>query len=113
MVKATQAGNVTYASATAQRSFSVTAATVGTKSQTITFGALPDRVFGSAPFTLTATASSGLPVTFTVFEGPATISGNKVTLTGTGVVIIESDQAGNGTYASAIPVFQVFSITAN
>ncbi|RYY11604.1 MAG: hypothetical protein EOO36_18755, partial [Cytophagaceae bacterium] len=33
--------------------------------QTITFGALPTKLFGDANFTLMATASSGLPVTYT------------------------------------------------
>ncbi len=33
-------------------------------SQTITFGALPNKVLGSPPFTVSATASSGLPVSF-------------------------------------------------
>ena len=34
--------------------------------QTITFGPLADKVFGDAPFALSATASSGLPVSFSI-----------------------------------------------
>ena len=34
--------------------------------QTITFDALPDATYGDAPITLTATASSGLPVSYGV-----------------------------------------------
>ncbi len=36
----------------------------GPASQTITFGALGNQVLGAAPFTVSATASSGLPVSF-------------------------------------------------
>ena len=35
------------------------------ESQTITFNALPDQAFGTAPFTISATSSSGLTVSFT------------------------------------------------
>jgi hypothetical protein len=41
-------------------------------------------------------ASSGLPVTLTVTSGPATVSGDKVTLTGAiGSVTLQATQAGN------------------
>ncbi|WP_114781788.1 LamG-like jellyroll fold domain-containing protein [Botryobacter ruber] len=78
--------------------------------QTITFTSLPDRRYGDAPFTVSATASSGLPVSFEVAAGPASISGNTVTLTGTGTVTIRAIQAGNDTYNAATPVEQSFSV---
>ena len=40
------------------------AAATGSTPQTISFGALPGHVYGDAPFTVSATASSGLTVTF-------------------------------------------------
>jgi N-acetylneuraminic acid mutarotase len=53
----------------------------------------------SSPFALPITASSGLPVTYSVVTGPATVVGNTLTLNGTGTVILQATQAGNGTYA--------------
>jgi hypothetical protein len=47
--------------------------TVVKKDQTITFGALARKTYGDAPFTVSATASSGLPVSFSIVSGPATI----------------------------------------
>ena len=41
--------------------------------QTITFGNLANKCYGDAPFTLDATASSGLPVSYSIVSGPATI----------------------------------------
>ena len=46
----------------------------GGVSQTITFNPLPNVAYGVGPITLTATASSGLPVSYAV-TGPATVSG--------------------------------------
>src|SRR5205085_11593929 len=54
--------------------------------QTISFGALPDKTFGDAPFVVDATASSGLAVSLQVISGPATLNGNTVTITGAGIV---------------------------
>ncbi len=69
--------------------------TVSKGSQTITFPALPNHSYGDPPFQVPVSASSGLPVTLTVLSGPATISGNVLTLTGTGVVTIQASQSGN------------------
>jgi CSLREA domain-containing protein len=70
-------------------------------SQTVTFDPIADKTYGNAPFTLSATASSNLPVTFSVVSGPATVSGNTVTITGAGSVTLRATQAGDGTYDSA------------
>ena len=79
-----------------------TAATL-TIAQTITFGALSSKTYGDIPFTVSATASSGLAPTFSIASGPATISGSTVTLTGVGTVVVRASQAGNVTYAAALP----------
>jgi hypothetical protein len=70
-------------------------------SQSIAFGTLPNRTQGDAAFALTATATSGLPVSFRVMDGPAIISGNTVTLTGAGVVTIAAIQSGNNNFFAA------------
>jgi len=67
-------------------------------SQTISFTPIPDKKLTDAPFQLTATASSGLAVTFEVVSGPATISGSTLTITGVGSVTVRATQAGNSDY---------------
>ena len=81
----------------------------GGEAQTVTFGALPGTTYGAAPITLTATASSGLLVTYTVI-GPATVSGSILSVTGAGVVTVTAQQGGNSTFASATPVSQSFQV---
>ena len=68
---------------------------VGKASQLITFGALPAPVFGGAPFAVTATASSGLPVTLALVSGPATLAGGLITATAAGSITLRASQAGN------------------
>jgi len=70
--------------------------------QTITISGVPATAnFGSSgPFTVTATSTSGLPVTLSV-SGPATLSGSTLTLTGAGTVIVTATQAGNSNYNAA------------
>ncbi len=70
--------------------------------QTISFPALPVMIFGDPPITLSATSSSGLPVTFTSSNTTvATLSGNQVDANSTGTADITALQVGNGTYAPA------------
>jgi hypothetical protein len=78
--------------------------------QTITFGALSKQVVGDAPFALSASASSGLPVSFSVLSGPAILSGNIVTMTGTGLAVLRASQSGDATNAPAPNVDQVLII---
>jgi hypothetical protein len=80
--------------------------------QTITFDPLPDKKYGDPPFTVTATASSGLPVTFTAV-GNCTVSENTVTITGVGSCTVTAHQAGSGSIGPAPDVSQTFMITAD
>lgn len=80
--------------------------------QTITFNPIPNQVQGTK-LTLTASASSGLPVTFTsLTTGVCTVSGNTATLTNPGTCTIQASQPGNSVYAAATPVSQSFTVTA-
>jgi len=75
--------------------------------QTITFVLLPSTVvFGTPPVTLSATATSGLHVIFSVLSGPATVIGTTLTFTGSGTVVVAADQAGNSSYQAAPEVTQ-------
>ncbi len=55
-------------------------------------------VWGRA-YPLEATASSGLPVTFQVASGPASITDGLVTATNAGIITLVAEQAGDPTYA--------------
>ena len=87
--------------------------TISYVNQTIAFTTPTDRTSNSGSFTLAATASSGLPVTFTVVSGPALLTGNVLDLTGAaGTVSIRASQGGNTTYAAAPVVDVSFNVTA-
>jgi len=106
-VRATQGGNTYYNAATpVSQTF-----TVAKASQTITFGGLADKTYGDSPFDVSASASSGLPVSFSILAGPATIDGNTVTIIGVGSVTVRATQAGNANYSAASPVDQSFTVT--
>lgn len=110
-VQATQSGSLMYAPAqTVINSFVVTNAAL--QNQTITFPSIPDKETTDAPFTISATASSGLTVSFTILSGPATVSGNTITLTGAaGTVEVQATQNGDATYNPASPVTNSFDVT--
>jgi List-Bact-rpt repeat protein len=79
--------------------------------QTISF-VPPGTVTTRTPaFTLSVTASSGLPVTLALDSGPVALAGNVVTPSGTtGEVTLTATQAGNTQYLSAQPVVITFSV---
>jgi len=87
------------------------AVTLGLNQQTISFAALPSQTIGAAPFTLSATASSGLPVSFTLAATAAcSLSGSKVTILAAGTCSITASQLGNATYSAAASVTQSFTV---
>ncbi|MFM8348433.1 MAG: MBG domain-containing protein, partial [Bacteroidota bacterium] len=75
--------------------------TVTKLTQTVTF-TLPATVYPDlSPYTLSATATSGGAIVYTVVEGNATISANLLTVTGTGIIKVKAAQAGNDFYQPA------------
>ncbi len=102
-ITASQSGNSTY-DAAANVSQVLTISKI---SQTIAFGALSTKTFGDAYFLLSATATSGLPVSFSSADASvASISGNVVTILKAGTVSITASQAGNANYQAATDVIQ-------
>ena len=86
--------------------------TVAQGTQTIAFGTLPNTSLLASPLTLTATASSGLAVSFTSQTTPVcTVSGTTLTLHQPGTCTVQADQAGNGSYSAAPSVVQSFTVT--
>jgi uncharacterized repeat protein (TIGR02543 family) len=77
--------------------------------QAITFSGLANFTHGTV-VPLIAVATSGLPVTFTVTGGPATVvNGNTLSITGTGAVSVTASQAGTGNFAPATSVTRTFT----
>ncbi|MCB0050624.1 MAG: Ig-like domain repeat protein, partial [Caldilinea sp.] len=88
------------------------AQTVNKASQSITFGTPGDKVYGAATFPVTATATSGLTVTFaSMTPAVCTVSGNSVSLVANGSCMVRASQAGNSNYYSAANVERTFSVT--
>jgi len=106
VITASQGGSADYLTAT---SVSQTIA-VNKAAQAITFKPLATtQTYGVKPLALSATASSGLAVTFGV-TGPATVSGTTLTITGAGTVVVTANQNGNADYAAATPVSQTITV---
>ncbi|HPK05052.1 MAG TPA: peptide-N-glycosidase F-related protein [Bacteroidales bacterium] len=79
--------------------------------QFISFPAISNKLTTSPPFELHAVASSGLPVEYTVTEGPATVNDNILTLTGEpGIVKIMASQPGDDEYAPANDIINEFEV---
>lgn len=79
--------------------------------QFIEFEAIANQLTTALPFELSASATSGLEVTFEVTEGPATVEGDMLTLSGDpGMVTIKASQGGDNTWAPAPDVYQSFEV---
>ena len=79
--------------------------------QTINFPPIPDMLTTDPPFSVMAEATSGLPVSLIIDAGPASISGNTITLSGTtGTVIVRASQGGNANYNPAPDVVRSFNV---
>ena len=111
-IDANQPGNSTYAAAAqVVRSFAVSGGAPAGIAQTITFATIPAQKVGT-PLTLSATASSGLAVSFTsTTPGICTVSGTTATFVASGACSIDANQPGNSTYAAAAQVVRSFTVT--
>ncbi len=107
-IQATQVGNATYAAAAPiSQSF-----TVNGQPQTITFAKPATQTVGT-PLTLSASASSGLTVSFaSQTMSVCTVSGTMASFVEAGTCTIQATQVGNAQYAAATPVSQSFTVNA-
>ena len=85
-------------------------------SQIITFGALGNKIYGDAAFTVSATGgASGNPVTFTASPAGVCTSGatngSTITIAGAGSCTVTAQQAGNTNYTAATDVSQSFTVS--
>lgn len=82
--------------------------------QSISFSPLSDLVYGDSGIDPVATASSGLPITYSSSnEFVATIVNGKIHTTGVGSCLIYANQVGNERYASAEQVQQLLTVNRN
>ena len=84
------------------------------QSQTIEFSAIADveNTSTTPQIDLTATSSSGLPVSYRVIYGPASVNGDKLLFTGgSGDIQITASQSGNEVFGAAVPVPVIFHVT--
>jgi hypothetical protein len=110
-IRASQAGNTNFtAAASVDRSFDIMQA-----AQIITFGALANKTFGDAAFTVSATGgASGNPITF-ASQTPAVcttsgINGTTVAIVSVGTCTIRASQAGNTNYSVAANVDRTLTV---
>ena len=94
VLQASQVAAGSYTAGTQNATFTISAA-----APTITF-TVPNQGYSTTPFTVTATSNSTGAFTYSVVSGPATISGNSVTMTGTGTVVLQASQAAAGSYSA-------------
>jgi hypothetical protein len=80
------------------------------QTQTINFPNPGPVNYGVAPITLTASATSGWPIAYSLISGPATLAGNVLTITGAGSVVVQADQSGNTEYSAAASVQDTITV---
>jgi hypothetical protein len=90
--------------------YNTAAFTIVKANQTITFAALGNKAFGDAPFSVLATASSGLPVSFSA-TGACSVAGVLVTITGPGTCAITASQSGDPNHNAAPSVTRSLIVT--
>lgn len=107
-ITASQSGNAQWNAAVSV----IRTLTVEKGNQLISFGALADKTTLDAPFALSASVNSGLPISFTSSAtNVATVSGNTVTLRGAGTTTITASQGGNSLWNAATPVSRSLQVT--
>jgi hypothetical protein len=79
--------------------------------QTISFASLPALHVGDEDYALTASAASGLPVSYASSnQAVATIAGGSIHAVSTGTAVITATQSGDSNWLAALPVKQTLSV---
>ncbi|RWY45984.1 cadherin-like beta sandwich domain-containing protein, partial [Mucilaginibacter gilvus] len=106
-ITASQAGDASYLAATS----ATQTLTVDKAAQTITFGTITAKTYGTADFVTGATINSPLPITYASDNtAVATIVSNQVHIVGQGTANITASQAGTTNYNAAANVVQNFTV---
>jgi hypothetical protein len=93
-LQASQVANTGYTAGAQTATFTVAAGV-----PPITF-TVADRAYSDLPFNVSATSKSTSPPTYSVVSGPATMSGNTVTLTGIGQVVLQASLVADTNYTA-------------
>ena len=107
VVTGDQAGNTNYLAAP-QATHTLT---INKADQSITFGELTAKTFGTAPFDISASASSDLPVAFS--SAPTSVCSydeGKITVNGAGSCTVTARQGGSADFNSASDVVRTFAV---
>lgn len=107
VIRAYQPGDAYFEPAEAQQTVSVVR-----RSQSIEFADIGERLISETGLQLQASASSGLPVVFSITEGAARIEDNRIWFDATGWVGVRASQPGNNVYEPAEPVEQQFYVAS-
>ncbi|MEQ8711848.1 MAG: T9SS type A sorting domain-containing protein [Cyclobacteriaceae bacterium] len=85
--------------------------TIAKGNQTITFAEISDAVFGEQSIALVTSATSGLPVGYTI-EGPGELNEDStaINVIGAGTISISALQVGNANFNAATPISQSIKI---
>ena len=83
---------------------------INVASQTITFPSISAFSWYQGSASLSANASSGLSIIYSVLSGPCTLSGNTVTASASGSCMIAANQAGSPNYAAAAQLTQAVTV---
>ena len=84
---------------------------LGRLNQTLACDSIADHALNDPPFTVTASASSNLPIMIvSLTPSVCTISGNRVTLVGAGTCTLRTSQAGDVNYFAAPTIDRSFAV---
>jgi len=96
VVRADVSGNATFNPG--NQSMSIRARDI----QTLDFLSPVSNVFVGDTINLSATSNAGLPITFTVVSGSGSVSGNVLSVTGPGAIVVRASQGGDDDFTSAL-----------
>jgi hypothetical protein len=112
LVVAEQASNITSSGTNIRTTFASTATMVQKRIQTLTFGALTSKAYGTAPFSLTGSSDQGLTVSYTSTNtAVCTVSGSTLTVVAPGTCDVTASQAGDATTAAAADIVRTLTVT--
>jgi hypothetical protein len=107
-VVAIQSGDTNYhAASSVSRVFDVSDSRETKESQTISFEAIDDQMYGNL-VDLQSSASSGLAITYELVQGNGIIDDGLLTIFGVGQYLVRATQEGNEIYHDASPIEQSF-----
>ena len=86
------------------------AGTAASRNQSIVFELPATMTFGEPTFVLSTSATSGLPVNMELVNGPCTLEGRSVTITGVGTCTFTATQPGDG-WRSPVSLSKILTIS--